>query len=212
MRGYTPRMPRVVDTQQHERQRRAIAEALWRLVARAGLDAVSLRDVAAEAGVSMGRVQHYFANKDEMLLFGLQLAQDRIGARIERRLGEMDAEPGSADVLRAVLDELLGAHPDTRQAMLVSAAFYGRLASEPKVAAILTDGDDDIRELAAVAVREAQDAGRADPGLSPEREADLLLTLAVSFGIEVAVGGRTLEDARAALDYTLARALGSAAA
>jgi hypothetical protein len=77
----------------------------------------------------------------------------------------MDAEqPGTADVLRAVLDELLGAHPDTRQAILVSAAFFGRLASEPKVAAILTDGDDEIRELGAAAVREAQDAGQSRPG------------------------------------------------
>ncbi|MBO3732989.1 hypothetical protein [Glycomyces niveus] len=87
-------------------------------------------------------------------------------------------------------------------------AFFGRLASEPKVAAILTDGDDEIRELGAAAVHEAQDAGRADPGLSPEREADLLLTLAVSFGVDVAVGQRTIEDARAALEYALARALG----
>lgn len=50
----------------------------------------------------------------------------------------------------------------------------------------------------------------AEPPLSgtDEREADLLLTLAVSFGVDVAVGQRSIEDARAALDYALARALG----
>ena len=201
-------MPRTVDRQQHLRQRRHIAEALWRLAARAGLEAVSLRDVAAEAGVSMGRVQHYFANKDEMLLFGLQLAQQRLEARVERRLRDRAGPAGSEDVLRAVLDELLGEHPDTRQALLVSVAFYGRVASDPKVAAVLTAGDSDIRQLAATVVREAQVAGRASPALSPEREADILLTLAGSLGVDVALGQRTIHEARETLAYAFDRALG----
>lgn len=201
-------MPRAVDPQEHERQRRRIAEALWRLVERAGLEAVSLRDVAAEAGVSMGRVQHYFAGKDEMLLFGLRMAQERLGNRIEARVDDLDGEPRTGDVLRAILEELLGEHPDTRQALRVCVAFSGKAASDPAVAAVLTDGDDDIRALAAAAVREAQAAGRADPGLSPEREADLLLTLATSFGTEVALGRRPIADAKAALAYALERALG----
>ncbi|MFI7413567.1 TetR/AcrR family transcriptional regulator [Streptomyces sp. NPDC049627] len=201
-------MPRTVDDQQHERQRRHIAEGLWRLVARAGLEAVSLREVAAESGVSMGRVQHYFASKDEMLLFGLRMAQERMGARIEQRLRDLDAEPRSEDMLKAILDELLGEHPDTRQALLVSVAFYGRGASDPDIAAVLSDGDADIRRLAAAAVREAQDAGRASSALSPEREGDILLTLATGFGVDVALGQRTIDDARATLTYALDRALG----
>jgi TetR/AcrR family transcriptional repressor of bet genes len=200
-------MPRAVDSQQHERQRRLIAHALWRLVERAGLEAVSLRDVAAEAGVSMGRVQHYFAGKDDMLLFGLQLAQEHLGERIEERLARLGTEPDAETVLREILGELLGEHPDTRQALRVSAAYYGRAASDPKIAAVLTDGDDDIRALAADVVRTAQDAGRTDPALSPEREADLLLTLATSLGVDAALGLRSGQDARAALDYALARAL-----
>ncbi|ADJ48081.1 TetR family transcriptional regulator [Amycolatopsis mediterranei S699] len=41
-----------------------IAEALQRLTTRAGLEGVSLRQVAAEAGMSMGSVQHYFTRVD----------------------------------------------------------------------------------------------------------------------------------------------------
>jgi TetR/AcrR family transcriptional regulator, transcriptional repressor of bet genes len=52
-------------------QRRSIAEAVFRLAVARGADAVSMRDVAAEAGVSLGMVQHYFRSKDEMLLFAL---------------------------------------------------------------------------------------------------------------------------------------------
>jgi AcrR family transcriptional regulator len=47
-----------------------------------GLEAVSLRDVAAQAGVSMGAVQHYFASKDQMLLFALSHMRDRVLARM----------------------------------------------------------------------------------------------------------------------------------
>ncbi|MGK5643087.1 TetR/AcrR family transcriptional regulator, partial [Streptomyces sp. URMC 126] len=76
-------MPKRVD---HEERRRLIAEALWRIASSRGLEGASLRDVAAEAGISLGQLQHYFAGKDEMLVFALEhitgLAEARIRARI----------------------------------------------------------------------------------------------------------------------------------
>ncbi len=57
-------------------RRHSIAEAVFRLAAARGADAVSLRDVAGEAGVSLGMVQHYFRSKDEMLLFALDHMRD----------------------------------------------------------------------------------------------------------------------------------------
>ncbi|MGK5632559.1 TetR family transcriptional regulator, partial [Streptomyces sp. URMC 123] len=47
-------MPRQID---HEERRRLIADAVCALADRRGLEGVTLRDVAAEAGVSMGAVQ-----------------------------------------------------------------------------------------------------------------------------------------------------------
>lgn len=202
---YTFGVPRVVDAEQ---QRCQIAEAVWRLAARAGLEAVSLREVATEAGISMGRVQHYFATKDEMLLFGLQLAQQRLGARVEKRLERLPAQVTDENVVRELLDELLGEHPDSRQTLLVSIAFYPRAKVDPKVAAVLTDGDDDIVELAATAIQGAQTAGRADSSVVPILEAQLLLTLATSLGAEVAIGQRPLAEAQEILTYALDRAFG----
>jgi TetR/AcrR family transcriptional regulator, transcriptional repressor of bet genes len=51
-------VPRSAD---HDARRSDLAAAAWRLVADGRVEAVSLRSVAAEAGVSMGRVQYYFA-------------------------------------------------------------------------------------------------------------------------------------------------------
>ncbi|MGV7636496.1 TetR family transcriptional regulator, partial [Mycobacterium kansasii] len=53
-------MPRSVD---HEERRAQLADALARVAARDGLHAVSMRSVAAEAGVSLRLVQYYFTSK-----------------------------------------------------------------------------------------------------------------------------------------------------
>jgi AcrR family transcriptional regulator len=67
-------MPRVVD---HEERRWEIVFALWLVIAQQGIEGVSLRQVAAEAGVSMGRIQHYFGTKDALVLAGCTALVDR---------------------------------------------------------------------------------------------------------------------------------------
>lgn len=71
---YPDRMPRVVD---HEERRWEIVLALWLVIAQHGIEGVSLRHVAAEAGVSMGRIQHYFGTKDALVLAGCTALVDR---------------------------------------------------------------------------------------------------------------------------------------
>jgi TetR/AcrR family transcriptional regulator, transcriptional repressor of bet genes len=79
------RMPRQVD---QDERRRQIAAAVVRLVASRGVEAASLRSVAAEAGVSMGAVQHYFTSTDEMLLFALDYGNGLFAARIQDLLAD----------------------------------------------------------------------------------------------------------------------------
>jgi DNA-binding transcriptional regulator YbjK len=51
-----------------ESRRRAILDATLRVVAAGGIDAVTHRRVAAEAGVALGSTTYYFRSRDEMLL------------------------------------------------------------------------------------------------------------------------------------------------
>jgi TetR/AcrR family transcriptional repressor of bet genes len=78
-------MPKQVD---HEERRRTIAEAVVRVVSTRGAEAASLRAVAAEAGVSMGAVQHYFTTRDQMLLFALEYGNSVLSERVGRLLAE----------------------------------------------------------------------------------------------------------------------------
>src|SRR4029453_3031976 len=72
-------MPKVVD---HEERRAELGAAVWRLASREGLEAVTVRRVAEEAGWSTGAVVHYFSDKEELLLFAFRTVADRVGRRL----------------------------------------------------------------------------------------------------------------------------------
>ncbi|MBK1785560.1 TetR/AcrR family transcriptional regulator [Prauserella cavernicola] len=201
-------MPRKVDI---DAQRADLAGAVLRLAARSGLEAVSLREVAAEAGVSMGRVQHYFRTKEEMLLHGVRLAMRRIDARIGERLQCLPDEASPEQILRAAIDELLGDHPETNQVIRASVAYYARAQVNAEVFEVLFGDDDELRGLAALVVRTAQADGRADTGLDPAQEGYIIWSLADSLGVKVAFGQTTSERARATMHYHLDRVLGCGA-
>jgi DNA-binding transcriptional regulator YbjK len=62
-------MPKIVD---HDIQRVKFAEAAMSLIARHGLEGVTMRAVAAEAGLSYGSLFHYFKSKDELLMHAIR--------------------------------------------------------------------------------------------------------------------------------------------
>lgn len=76
-------MPKRVD---HAQRRTEIAEALIRVAGRRGLAAAGMRDVAAEADVSLRLVQYYFETKEKLLFFGLQLLAERFAERVAARV------------------------------------------------------------------------------------------------------------------------------
>lgn len=72
-------MPKIVD---HEQRRRELAEALWRVIADAGPQGVSIRSVAAEAGWSPGSLRHYFPTREDLLVFAMDLSEERAVQRV----------------------------------------------------------------------------------------------------------------------------------
>lgn len=72
-------VPKIVD---YERERVKIAEAAWHLIQKEGIERVSVRKVASEAGVSAGALQHYFRSQDQLLGFAMKLVIERVEQRI----------------------------------------------------------------------------------------------------------------------------------
>ncbi|MGG2459484.1 TetR/AcrR family transcriptional regulator [Streptomyces sp. RGM 3693] len=182
-------------------KRRRIIEAVWRIAAERGLHAASMREVAAEAGVSVRAVQYHFADKHRLLVDALQLLHEE-NERIARSRIRFDpADPRA--LLRDVLDEFLPLDAQRAAALRVFAAYYARSLTDPALARVFLPGDHPLEDLVTGILATARDAGRTAPGLDVRLEADLLVAAAVGLGGDVLHGQRSLAQARRALEYRL---------
>ena len=111
-----------------------LTDALIRVVVDRGLDAVSIRTVAQEAGVSIGAVQHYFATKDDLLLAAYTRAIDQVVARAASLPTEPDA------YVRALLRELLPLDAQREAELRVALAFTARSVHSPRLAELCEAG------------------------------------------------------------------------
>ncbi len=182
-------MPKKVD---HDERRKLIADALMRVAADQGLEAVSLRHVAAAAGVSVGMVQHYFRTKDEMMVFALAGVRERSEARIGAAVGALGAAPPPRLLLRTMIVALLPLDDASREDGRVALAFLAYTAVRPAASAELRPGTDQFVEFIA--------------GLLPPARAGAaagLLALMEGLGVYLLGGQYTPEQALEALDAQL---------
>lgn len=195
-------MPKVVD---HDARRVAIAEAVLRIAVDGGLESVSLRSVAAEAGISMGSVQHYFASKDEMLTFALDLQGQRRTQRITAKLTAAPAPPTVYEIVRTCLVEVLPTDPQSRSEWLAGIAFFIRSLRDPELAATIGAGSREVIAYFAARLAEAERAGVLAAGVDVEQESTVLWSLLDSQGTAIVLGRRSPDEAVAVVDYYLDR-------
>ncbi|EWM11882.1 TetR/AcrR family transcriptional regulator [Kutzneria sp. 744] len=195
-------MPKLVD---HEQRRREIAAAVWRLASVSGLESVSLRQVAAEAGVSMRLVQYYFETKHGMLLYALKHLNEVLEQQVRARL-DLGREPTPREIIRATLVELVPVDERSRMVSLVFIAFFVRALNDPALSeAFRGDGTDELAAFFATLIRDSQALGTSPAWLHPEREVATLMAVANGMGPDVLVGTVTAEEVLATLDYNLDR-------
>ena len=171
-----------------------LTDALMRLVVERGLDAVSIRTVAAEAGVSIGAVQYHFATKDDLLLAAYERAIDRVALRAQA-IAARASDPG--EYVRLLLRELLPLD-DAREAELrVAVAFTARSVHSPRLTALYTEG---YRALV-----DAVAGGLAAPGFDSRRAAVQAVAMAdgLAWHMLCAPDVLTADAALAALDAHL---------
>jgi AcrR family transcriptional regulator len=153
-------MPRHAD---HEQRRRQIAEAVWRIAARTGLEGVTVRQVADEAGVPARLLQYYFGTRAQLLIGALTILNADAETRARERIEALGDDPGPRAVVRGILLELLPLDEERRARHLVHAAYFVRFLADAELGALVKDTPPALEALVAGLVRQqAGDAVDAD--------------------------------------------------
>ncbi|MYT29143.1 MULTISPECIES: TetR family transcriptional regulator C-terminal domain-containing protein [unclassified Streptomyces] len=196
-------MPKRVD---HTERRTEIAEALLRVAGRRGLHSVGMRDVAAEAGVSVRLVQYYFETKEKLLLHGLQHLAERFGERVAARVGAAGDRPGPRAVIEALLTASLPTDEESRTFHLVYTSYAVLSVTDEALAAQPFIKNPEAAENRLTALLEqAREAGLTRPGMDARAEAVTLLALSAGLGTSVLVGRSSARSAADVLDRHLDR-------
>lgn len=192
-------MPRSVDVVE---RRARVAAAARAVIARDGLDATSVRRVAAEAGSSTTVVTHWFADKEALLAAAVEDAYDAVAARMRAHL---DAGPGGLPTLRAVLHETLPLDAERAAEARVLMAFWSMAVTHPALREVQRAGYEQWRELVARLLGEA--ARRGEVGRDTDGVGEELMCLVDGLLLQATLEPHRLPPARqvALLDAALAR-------
>ncbi|TLP56217.1 TetR/AcrR family transcriptional regulator [Microbispora triticiradicis] len=202
-------MPKQVD---HDERRRRLTEALLRIAGTRGLQAVSMREIAAEAGVSLRVVQYYFTNKQALLDSGLTELGARMDRRVRQRAAVATGELSTRGLFAAVLGAILPSDEQSRLDSLAWTAYYTAALTDPALAAAGLTLPNALEDFLTTRLTTAQQAGEISPDRDPRTEVAALLALANGLTSSVLSRQRSHEAAAAIIDYHLDRLFGPAAA
>ncbi|KKI21426.1 MULTISPECIES: TetR/AcrR family transcriptional regulator [unclassified Leucobacter] len=125
-----------------EQRRERIARAAWTVMSERGLSAVSVRSIAAEAGLSVGSLQNTFPTRADLIVHAAELMIRRV---VERVAAE-DQEGDPIEVTLRIFTHLLPLTPESRVEMDVNVALIAESRALPQLEEIR---DEAHRALAA---------------------------------------------------------------
>jgi AcrR family transcriptional regulator len=177
-----------------------LSRAVWDVLARQGLERLTVRAVAAAAGCTTGLVMHRFPNRRALLRHARELLHDTTRRRVEA----LEAGAGSPRAaLRAVLRQGLATDPETISGSIVWMGFLAAAISDDELIEIHRRNNRSWRErvgrlvaaaapqwpedrvsavaLGLIAMAEGAAAfGAADPGAYPAGEQERMLDTALA--------------------------------
>jgi AcrR family transcriptional regulator len=156
-----------------EARRRELGEALWRVVLREGIEAASVRKVAAEAGVSKGSLRHVFPSQSELLTFAMQLIIDEV----TRRVAAVEDSDDVREMVEQHLQSLLVLDEPTRAVFDVWLAFLTRARVDESLRPLRDETHALVRELCRRSVETLRNQGRTRLELDVGYEAERLHAL-----------------------------------
>lgn len=92
-------MPKLIE---HAKRKEMIAEAAWKVILEQGMEGASVRNIAKEAGISLGSLRYYFASQNDLLGFSRDLIYQKTAERMTR-IFKLDMPP-KEKIVQVLLD------------------------------------------------------------------------------------------------------------
>lgn len=191
----------MVRTIDGERRRLDLADAVWRLIRRDGFEAASVRNVAAEAGLSTGSVRHFFTTQSELQVFAMRA----LAERVRDRIAVAATEPDPRRRIAAMLAELLPLTDESAAEYAAWLQFVLRATVDPALAEVARETFDAVRQLVVRVLDGARELGLTRPDLDVPAAALVLNALldGLTFDAVAAPHLVSRADVRRALDTHL---------
>ena len=141
-----------------------LADAAISIIARDGLDALSVRRVAREAAVTGGTVQHHYPSKVDLTVAAL----DRTVSRQADRISSLPRSESPVTQLTRELCAMLPADPASTEEAVVWIAMSAAVPGHPFVAERRREAAAQARRWIASRIRRSQDAGIVCATIDPD--------------------------------------------
>jgi AcrR family transcriptional regulator len=172
-------------------RRELILDAAVTVISRRGVDRARLADVAEQAGVSLGLVQHYFRTRERLLVEAFRREQERISA-----IWLSAVPPGTDPLLRLAEYVRLGS-PEGSDAAATPfdpgwsfwLEFWSKANRDDEIRAEVTDIYEAFGALFRNAIRDGVKSGNFRPSSSVDDVADRLISLMDGIAIRTLLGG-----------------------
>lgn len=192
-------MPKIVD---HQARRRAIVDAMWRVVAKDGVGAISVRNVAAEAGMPKSTIGHYVGTQSELLTMAVREVMDSVNARVF----EMDLFEIDSSTFVDALMEVIPTTPERRQMAQVWLLLVSQANTDPELQPILHRFNGEVAEGMLFGLTTLRNQGVIPESTDVEAEAHVLHGLVDGLSLQALTDPDRMPPARirAALEQYVA--------
>ena len=163
-------MPKIVD---HDARRQELAEVVWRLIAREGLEAVTTRRIASEAGYSNGSLLYYFSSKEEAIRAAYEFVFDATNKRADARERQRHGLAG----LRTLCREIMPLDAERVLESKVAITFWQQAISAPEKGERTNEMFVQWHSEIATRLREAILDGHTQPDIDVDMATDELLSM-----------------------------------
>ena len=168
-------MPKIVVP---EDRRKAVSEAVVRVVREVGVEGATLGNVAKEAGLAIGSIRHYFADHEAMMIFAMDQLDSRIGARVALRADAvLAADAGQQTLVEDLLAEFLPLDDARRDEAVAWLSFAVAARTRPAFRGSAEARHQSMRQLIVRILREAIARGAISENLDLEVESVRLSAL-----------------------------------